>query len=1673
MLVRRLRDAAAGLLDTAVAAPGTAARASGVAARASGVAARASGRAARTAASKTRASISSARTSALAAAGLVSGAVVRGSASAVRGPASAVRTSAAVAAGLTSVSAGPMSGRAGSAPRTAVRGSAAPIRGVAARASGSAGHVAAATTAAAVGAATAAGGAAVRVAAGGAGAAARMAAGTAGAAVRTAGAAARAPGAVVRVTGDEARAVVGALDRRRVHRADGRTSFRVRGIHRPGSEDMCADLARELLDVAGVARAEVNAVLGLVMVVHGDDVPVDALMDLVEKFEDRHGIAGEPFARHADPIHRPAVAREIALAAAYLVGGGAAIAGTLVRRRAAPPAVGTVMAMIDATPQIRDLLSQRIGPTATDLLLGGGNASLQALAQQPTGLLIGSLHRFIRLGEMRGHHDAWRRRAAHLVERDGSFHAPALDVPARPVPLPYGPVERAAWTVPAALTAAAGTYLGTRNAQRAQGVLAAGVPRAARLGREAFTIQLGRLAARRDAVVLDPERLRRLDRVDQVIVDVSALRTGELVIEEVVTVSAAVTVEEAYERAHALVDLAQPGTRRTGDGGWAVAPFRRSRAGADRRLPAEARARAAELHDRGATVLLLTRGGEPAALVSVVPELDPLAEELIVVARRAGSVLVAGAAAVARRLSADGAVAGGGRLLESVRRCQEEGHVVALVSAHGGASLAAADVGIGLLHAGHRPPWGAHVLCGPGLAEACQLLGAVGPARAVSVRAAQIAAVGSVSGLLLAAAGPAAGAARRAQLAVDAAALSAFAAGTWSGLTLARRPGPVPTDRTPWHAWPVRAVLDRLGSSAAGIDAAEAARRRAVRGDEPRPPGLAEVTVQELGNPLTPALAAGAGVSAVVGSIIDATLIATVLGVNALMVAAQRVRADRALHRLVDLSAIRVRLRRPAAEGQEPGEDRATADELAPGDVVMLTAGDAVPADLRLLSAKGLEVDESSLTGESQLVAKSPRPSAAEFVADRHSMLYEGTVVAAGEAVGVVVATGAQTEVGRTTRVAGEERPEGGVEKRLRALTEVTLPIALGAGVLLFVSDLLRGQPMARALGPAISLAVAAVPEGLPFVATAAELATARRMSRRGTLVRNPMTIEALGRIDVLCFDKTGTLTEGRLRLREVSDGVSSFPIGDLPAAGREIVAAAIRATPDRGGRRLPHPTDRAIMRAARKLGMDASEGLGSWERVDELPFEPGRGYHAVLGRSGGRQRLSVKGAPEIVLDRCREWRTGEGLVRFDAAARERVDREVDRLARRGYRVLAVAERTASGRRDLTESRIDRLCLLGLACIADPVRPTAAEAVRRLRRAGVDVVMITGDHPTTAEAIAAELRLLNGRIMTGADLDALQDADLAGAIAGVSVFARVSPVQKARVVKALRDAGRVVAVTGDGANDAPAIRLADVGIALGERATPAARETADVVVTDDRIETITDAIADCRAMWRSTRDALAVLLGGNLGEIAFTLGTGLISGRSPLGVRQLLLVNLLTDMLPAIALAARPPSGITHEELLAEGPDRSLGGALTRDVTARAGTTAAAALVAWLLARASGTRGQADTTGLVALVATQLAQTIAAGGRDLVVLGSGAASLAALGIIVQTPGVSHFFGCRPLLPHCWIVALGSAGAFALAAVVLTRVAAGRREIASADNVTWADVHPDVTSDGAEQPDEQA
>ncbi|QIZ37423.1 HAD-IC family P-type ATPase [Saccharopolyspora sp. ASAGF58] len=1426
-----------------------------------------------------------------------------------------------------------------------------------------------------------------------------------------------------------ARGVLGAGGGRRAWTADGRAHIEVRGVHEPGTESAAEQITDRLTQLPGVRWAEVNAALGRVVVGHDPEmVGLAELVNAVDEAERASGLSDHP--RNERSALRPGdVARafgDTVVMGANLTGLGYAVAARWLPVPALAASIPALISTADSVQGIRAAVQSRLGAPATDLLFGLGSAATNTLAQRPTTLLSDAAHRFFLVRESQAVLRSWARREAELGDRPEHHRCEPVEVGSRPTPLPNGPIERVANTSAVAGPAAfLGALAVTRSMLRAQGFLVAGVPRAAGLGRDAFAAQLGIAMSERDALVLDPRVLRSLDRIDTVVIDAAAVQTGTHRVRDVIPLNGEVDIARLWERAHAMVGVVAHAER----DGWALSKVR------DADLPRfERKDKLGQGTDRGVQTCTLERDGHPVAIVEVEEELEPLTAELFSAASEVGSVVLAGAdTRLAQQLNVDRIAPAGTDLAALVRELQADGRGVAVVSTRNRAGLAAADLGIGV--AGHGPPpWGAHLITRPGLGEACALLGLIPTARTVSRRSAQLAVIGSASGALLAAFGPAVGSQARAAVPVSVCGLLALGAGTYWGMQAGRRPVPSVTPRTPWHAMSASTVLELLDSSPDGLTDGDAQQRALQRNGHSQPKGttLTIACLDELASPLTPALAGGAGISASIGAAADAVIISGVLGLNALIGGVQRVSADRALRKLLDATAIPVALRRKDKRTRVP------ADELVPGDVIDLVAGDAVPADCRLLEADGLEADESSLTGESQLVPKTTAATPAAAVADRHCMLYQGTAIAAGRAVAIVVATAEATEAGSAGGTDNAPDRPGGVAARLRTLTKVTVPISIGAGGLLLVADLLRRQPIGAALGRAVSLAVAAVPEGLPFVATVAELAAARRLSKRGALVHNSSTIEALGRADVLCFDKTGTLTEGRIALRGVSDGATTRDIANLSTVDRKILAAALRASPlADNGEFLPHPTDRAVVNGARDLGVQSSEGTPGWQLVEELPFEPSRGYHMVLGRVGSDHLLSIKGAPEVVLAQCTHWRRDDVDVAFDEAARLGVEKEFDRLARQGYRVLAVAERPATGRRDLDDSRLRNLRMTGLIALADPVRPTAAAAVDQLQQAGVQIIMITGDHPSTAEAIAAELGILGGhQVMTGTDLDTLDDDELAAKAADIAVFARTTPAHKARIVQALQRTDRVVAVTGDGANDAPAIRIADIGIALGERATPAAREAADVVVTDDRIETIVDAIVEGRAMWASVRDSLALLLGGNLGEVLYTVATGLLTPGGSMNARQMLLVNLLTDVIPAMAIAVRPPPEITPEMLLEEGPDASLGAALHRDIYRRGIITAAAAFTAWFLGRATGTRRHADTVALVALVGAQLGQTLVIRGRTPLVVAGALASMAALAAFVQTPGLSHFFGSTPLLPHGWAIALGCTVAASAAGLIL-------------------------------------
>ncbi|KDN19105.1 cation-translocating P-type ATPase [Amycolatopsis rifamycinica] len=989
--------------------------------------------------------------------------------------------------------------------------------------------------------------------------------------------------------------------------------------------------------------------------------------------------------------------------------------------------------------------------------------------------------------------------------------------------------------------------------------------------------------------------------------------------------------------------------------------------------------------------------------------LDPHAEAVLDAARRAEARVVIAGDGARERLGEFATLADDvaeEAFFGLVTRLQDEGRVVLTVGRPPArcapncdevTGLLAGDLCVALADRNAPVLWGADLIVRPGLTGVWRVLRAAGAARVNSKRATRVATAGGlIGGLLLMS--------RRRRTLVPAVprldpvllgGLTGLAMGTLAAVRVAAARPPAGRTRIAWHELTGEEVLRRLAAAETAPTHWELTTRRvrAVADAVARHPaaapvrfgtGLAADVVAELNDPLTPVLALGAVASAVVGSPVDALLVAAAMGLNAVVGGAQQFRGRRALAKLRD--GERQRARR---EGGRVVDART----LEPGDRIELRVGDVVPADARLLTANDLEADESALTGESLPVAKQLDPVPGAPMAERSCLVFAGTTVVSGEGTAVVVAVGSETVAGRAVELATRTAAAVGIQARLQDLTRRALPLTMLGGALVTGLSAIRGRPMRRALAGGVAIAVAAVPEGLPLVATVAQRAAARRLSARGILVRAPRALEALGRLDVVCFDKTGTLTENRLRVV-----TTTGPDGEArePEPGDVVLRAAARACP--GTLDDPHvrahATDHAVLDAA---GPD-----DGWTELAGQPFEANRGYSATVGQDGdGEVTLVVKGAPEIVLPAC--------------AGGDELARAAEALADKGLRVLAVASRNAGASLEGDDEEVlADLEFLGFLGLADTLRPTAGPLIGGLRAAGVSPVMLTGDHPNTARAIATSLGWpSDAPVVTGDELAALDRAGRARLLAGAGVIARVAPEQKLQVVEALREAGRVTAMVGDGANDAAAIRAADVGIGVRARASTAARTAADVALTDEDLTVLLEAVAEGRALWRSVSDAVVILVGGNAGEIGFSVLGTLLSGDSPLGTRQLLLVNLLTDLFPAMAVAVTRPDDD-------DGSGGGLGEGLTRAITSRGVTTGVGATTAWLIGRFTpGTVRRTSTMALCGLVGTQLAQTLRGRRGSPLVVGTAVGSALALAAIVQTPGVSQFFGCTPLGPLAW------------------------------------------------------
>ena len=853
-----------------------------------------------------------------------------------------------------------------------------------------------------------------------------------------------------------------------------------------------------------------------------------------------------------------------------------------------------------------------------------------------------------------------------------------------------------------------------------------------------------------------------------------------------------------------------------------------------------------------------------------------------------------------------------------------------------------------------------------------------------------------------------------------------------AGAKVFRDPLPEPETGHDWHGLPVSEV-QRLLPRPPGDNPDESSAWwqklppvRVLHGATVASRGLvrdfADEMRTDLSDPITPLLATGALASALLGSPLDAVLVGSVLLVNAALSAEQQLHAERILNRLLAVQEPPARRRLGSLEGplDQQRSEKVPAKRLRPGDIIEVHADEVVPADARLLHASNVEVDESTLTGESLPVSKQTEPTPGAPLAERTCMLYAGTTMVAGAAVAVVTAVGSRSEMRRALAMAPRKSQEIGLQRQLQRVTRRALPFSVASGGVVGLLSVSRGTPLRAAVANAVTLVVAAIPEGLPLVATLAQQAAARRLTGESVLIRNAHSIEALARLDVVCFDKTGTLSENRLKVKTVRPMMGFTP--------GQVLDAALSTSYARHTHRVEHATDDAISQAADDLSLrgDGSRPP-SLTRDAFLPFQSGRPFAAALVGT----RLTIKGSPEVL---------ASALVHSPGIRTEPTEsltRQVDEMAGNGLRVLAVAERqlspdqaaAAAADPDLLESLCtSELTPIGLLGLADTPRPMAQPLLKALVDRDIGVRLITGDHPATAAVIAQELGIdvTTEQVITGSDWEALSADQRAEAVASRLVFARMTPEHKVSVVQTLERAGLVTAMVGDGVNDAAAIRAASVGIGVAARGSDAARTAADVVLLDERIEALLDALDEGKQLWRRVQSAVSMLVGGNLGEVGFALITTLLTGRSVLNARQLLLVNMLTDALPAAALAVSPQTNT-------DGVDRDEA-AMWRAIGIRGAATTTGAMLAWLMASATGTPGRAATVALIGLVGTQLAQTLVDSHGPLVVLTT-VGSVAVLAVVVSTPGLSHVFGCTPVDPLAWGQALLAAGGVSLVSAV--------------------------------------
>jgi Ca2+-transporting ATPase len=856
----------------------------------------------------------------------------------------------------------------------------------------------------------------------------------------------------------------------------------------------------------------------------------------------------------------------------------------------------------------------------------------------------------------------------------------------------------------------------------------------------------------------------------------------------------------------------------------------------------------------------------------------------------------------------------------------------------------------------------------------------------------------------------------------------------------------------PWHARSAAESLRHLDSSDSGLSAAEVARRIERFGENrlkvSAPQSVWSILVDQLRSVVVLLLIVAAGVAWAIGDPVDAAAIGVVLLINVAIGFVTELRARRAMEALRSLEVPRATVRR---DGKR---ETISARELVPGDVIELEAGQSVPADARLLRSAELRVEEAPLTGESVPTDKHADDAvdADAPIAERSTMVYQATSVVAGSAAAVVVATGNSTEVGRIgvlTSGLGEERTP--LEQRLDSLGRRLVVLAIAVAGAVGALGLLRGEPIAFVAQTALALAIAAVPEGLPAVATITLALGVWRMARREAIVRRLPAVETLGSATVICADKTGTLTAGRMRVSviataddlvdvEIGDGEASFTAAGEPRdAGQSPIAEALRvaalanraellddtgdqraAAPDdsevreeesNGAPRVTgDPTEVALLVLARAAGLDRARELERTPEVRAIPFSSERQWMATVHDEEGGEAALIKGAPDRLIAHASHELSASGERPLNDKTRERWAERNRELASEGLRVLAVGRAPGSHVRD---ESLEALTLIALIGMADPPADGVLETVERLHTAGIRTIMITGDQQLTALSVARHLGIASdAQAIDGRELASLDAEELASRLTNVSVFNRVSPVDKLRIVEALQKRSEIVAMLGDGVNDAAALKKADIGVAMGQRGTDIAKDAADVVLADDRFATIGAAVEEGRVIYDNIRKFVFYLFSCNVAEVLVLLVAGIVGLPQPLMPLQILWLNVITDTFPALSLAVEPAEEGTMARPPRDPDESMLSRVFLGWIGGYAVLITAATLTAYLVTLHGESAERARTVAFMTLALAQAAHLVNAQSSSMAVeprrLGANRWAIGALALVIVLQGLALY-----------------------------------------------------------------